>query len=118
MKMKKSESASPQDAPAKGNEGVQKTVKEGIINGFQIINQVEAGLVDLARKTVSDTINATGAVANEAIGVAGDVVKGTIAAAQQAGSGLLDATKSIAKGIIIGVSEVGGDVVGAAARTT
>ena len=52
-------------------ERAQKTIKDGIINGFDIIKQVEAGLVELARLTVSDTIRATGAVANEAVSVAG-----------------------------------------------
>jgi hypothetical protein len=114
--MKDKESALPAGA-SETEERAQKTIKDGIINGFGIIEQVEAGLVELARATVSDAIRATGTVANEGVSVAGDIVKGVVAAAREAGSGLLDGTKSIAKGIIIGVSEVGGDVVSAAGRT-
>jgi hypothetical protein len=115
--MRKSESAYDPDIHAEESGNAQRTIKEGMINGFQVINQVEAGLVDLARHTVSDTMKATGAVANEALTVASDVFRGVIAAAREAGLGLLDGTKSIAKGIIFGVSGVGGDVKGAAAQT-
>ena len=96
--MTESGSASPKGAPVDTGRGAQKTIKEGIINGFQIINQVEAGLVDLARNTIADTIKATGTVANEAVSVTSEVVKGTIAAAQEAGSGLLDGDQKHSKG--------------------
>ena len=45
--MSESGSASPKGAPVDTGRGAQRTIKEGIINSFQIINQVEAGLVDL-----------------------------------------------------------------------
>ena len=48
--MKESESASLENAPLDNGAGAQKTIKEGIISSFQIINQVEAGLVNLAKK--------------------------------------------------------------------
>lgn len=85
--------------------------------GFQTIRRIESGILDLARNTVTDTLRATGAVANEAVSVSSDVLKGTAVAVDDTGTVLLGSTKKLAKNLILGVSDVGGDAIVAAGQT-
>jgi hypothetical protein len=91
-----------------GKAGV--TVKEGVLSGLKGINEIETQIVTLVKNTVSDTLQATGSVADETVNVTRSVLQGTLKAAEEVGTGLLLSSKSVAKGIIMGVSDVGGDV--------
>lgn len=98
-----------------GKEGV--AVQKGIKASFDALSQIEAGIVDLARNTVTDSLKATGEVAGEAVKVASHVMKGALSAAEEIGAGVVAASKNVAKGIVMGVSDVGGDVLEAACQT-
>lgn len=73
------------------------TVKQGVLNSFEVIKQIEAGLVSLVKNTVSETVKATGTVADVAVGVTKDVLAGTMGVIQETGAGFLEATKEIGK---------------------
>ena len=45
------------------------TVKEGVLSGLKGINEIETQIVTLVKNTVSDTLKATGSVADETLNV-------------------------------------------------
>ena len=86
------------------------SVKEGIVSGLKGINEIETQMMGRSRNTVSETLKVTGSVVGETLAVTKEVLQGAVKAAEEVGTGLGFTMKSVAKGIVMGVSDVGGDV--------
>jgi len=92
-------------------------LKEGIAKTLSNLTTIEADIAFLARKAVSDTLRTGGMAGGELVNVVHLVVISAIGAAEQVGTGLTLSIKGVAKGIVIGVHDVGGDVVTASSET-
>src|SRR6266702_4302270 len=78
-------------------------VKEGIISSIAGIRNVQLEIANMARTTVSSTLQAADSLAGASRAVTLDVIKGAIAATEVMGIGLATTFKIVAKGIIMGV---------------
>jgi len=94
---------------AKIRQELIKTIKEGY--------NVRGIIVNLVRSTVSSTLRAEGTIGGDFKILTSNVLKGGIGAAETAGLGSASTSRNMAKGIILGVHDVGGDIVMAADHT-
>ncbi|HXX82137.1 MAG TPA: hypothetical protein VEI46_11350, partial [Thermodesulfovibrionales bacterium] len=70
--MSAEKAASSTSGEGAGISKVGTSVKEGVVSSLKGINEIEAEIVSLVRNTVSNTLRATGSVANEAVTITKD----------------------------------------------
>ena len=107
-------------AAARGKKAARDTarLKDSIVKAMKRIDKHDADIADSVRRSVSGTLRATGVMAKDMVEVVGDVVTGVAVGSAAAGTtGTLVAVKAVSKGAVLGVADVGGDIVGAAAAT-
>lgn len=92
-------------------------LKEGIINSLRGLNSIETEIASLVRITVSDTLKTAHSAGLQGVAVTKDIVTAAISASEEIGGGLAVSSKGVAKGIVMGVSDVGGDIIEAAKQT-
>lgn len=90
-----------------------KALRDRILEIAQTIDKIESEIVREVRETTASALRSGGAFFTDAGAGVEEVVRGTMAAANQTPSGLLTMVKAMAKGIVLGVADVGGDVVAA-----
>ena len=92
-------------------------LRERIVDTVRNIDRDEALVVDEVRKSVSRSLRAGGAMVGDTVGVVEQTVRGSLEATITSGTGVLVAVKAVAKGVILGISDVGGDLATAALTT-
>jgi hypothetical protein len=102
------------DTTATCSDGLSRSVAEGVVRSLSGLRDIEAEIVDAARGAVSDTTGATHAIAGDLFEDLGCVVEGTIQATRESEIGRRLSLKGVAQGIVMGVSDLGGDVARAA----
>lgn len=96
---------------------LEHTLEERIVHRLSGLSSIEADIAGLVRKTVADTLRAEGAGADELTKVVNHVILNTLKAAEHLGYGLTMSVRSVTKGIIMGVSDVNGDITAASTQT-
>lgn len=91
------------DAAAAGTpaslEHAADAIRKGIVTSLSSLDTIESDIVDLVRKTVSDTLRTGAAAGTDSVHVVSHVVMAAIEAAEQVGTGLTLSIKSVAKEI-------------------
>jgi hypothetical protein len=86
------------------------TVQAGVARSLKAVNEIEAEIVSLVRRTVAKSLTTNGATPSARVAVIRTVVTGALQATESLGIGTICSLKSVVKGIIFGGTDVTGDL--------
>jgi hypothetical protein len=85
------------------------SVQDGVARSLKAINEIEAEIVSLVRRTVARNLATSGATSSARVTVIRNLITGALQAAEPFSTGIICGLKSVVKGIILGGTDVTGD---------